>query len=87
MKEPASAVKAVLLPREMAPRPREMMEQRRVAGMGQLRFSLTLEKDLEKGVALSRARDHQTRPQVTRVPTRQMRRERRTMNTCGGRIS
>ena len=41
---------------------RDCAPQRTVAGMGQLSRSLTREKNPEKGVALSRARDHQTRP-------------------------
>jgi len=43
MNEPARSVKAVLLPSEIAPRPREITTQRSVAGIGQLRLSLTLE--------------------------------------------
>lgn len=80
IKEPARSVKAVGLPRGMAPRPREMIVQRRVAGIGQLRDSLTLEKRLGRGVALSRASAHQIRPHVSNVPTRQMMRDSRTMN-------
>lgn len=79
MNEPASTVNAVGLPSGIAPNPSEIIEQRSVAGIGQLSPSLTLEKKFEKGVASSRASAHHMRPQVRSVPTRQMRRERRTM--------
>jgi len=81
MNEPARMVNAVGLPRGMAPRPTEIRVQNRVAGMGQLRRSLTLEKKVEKGVASSRASDHQIRPQVRSVPMRQMISEMRTMKS------
>jgi len=61
-KEPARSANAVLLPRVMAPRPVVRMPVRTVASMGQLRRSLTSEKKLAKGVALSRERAHQVRP-------------------------
>jgi hypothetical protein len=72
-------VKAVGLPRGMAPRPTEINVQNKVAGIGQLRRSLTFEKKGESGVAWSRAKDHHIRPHVRRVPTRQIMREIRTM--------
>lgn len=40
---------------------RGVLPASKVAGTGQLSFSLTWEKVLAKGVALSRARDHQMR--------------------------
>jgi hypothetical protein len=79
IKDPAKTVNAVGLPRGIAPRPVEIMAQSSVAGIGQLRRSLTLEKKCAKGVASSRARDHQMRPHVRSVPTRQIRRETKTI--------
>lgn len=56
---------AVLLPSWIAPKQVHRIAARRVAGTGQLSFSLTREKKPEKGVALSRARAHQIRPTCT----------------------
>lgn len=81
IKLPAKSVNATRLPRGIAPSPILITAQSKVAGIGQLRPSLTEEKSLGNGVALSRARVHQIRPQVSSVPTRQMRRERRTMKS------
>lgn len=78
-KEPARSWNAVRLPRGIAPRPVHRIAQSRVAGMGQLRFSSTSEKNCEKGVALSRARVHQMRPTVRKVPMTQIRREKQMM--------
>jgi hypothetical protein len=50
-----------------------------VAGTGHDRSSLTLEKTLENGVALSRASDHHVRPTVRKVPIRQGARDRKIM--------
>lgn len=80
MNEPARSVKAVSLPSGMAPSPRTTTLHRSVAGMGQLRSSLTNVKSPGNGVALSRASVHHMRPQVTSVPTRQIRRDKKTMN-------
>jgi hypothetical protein len=79
MKEPANTVNAVSLPNGIAPRHKDTNAQSSVAGIGQLSSSLTLEKNFGKGVALSRASDHQMRLQVRSVPTRQMRSEKKTM--------
>ncbi len=78
MKDPTKSVNAVLLPNWMAPKAVHRMAsgqsaafneleqgnlpQRTVAGTGQLSRSLTREKKLAKGVALSRAKAHQIRP-------------------------
>jgi hypothetical protein len=79
IKEPARSWKAVLLPKGIAPRPVHRIAQNTVAGMGQLSFSFTYEKKYEKGVALSRARVHQMRPTVRKVPMTQIRREKQMM--------
>ena len=60
--EPARSLKAVLLPSVIAPRALVKRPVRRVAGMGQLRASLTRPKKWGKGVALSRARAQNVRP-------------------------
>jgi hypothetical protein len=78
-KEPTRSEKAVREPRVMAPKAVVIMPVNTVAGMGQDRSSFTLEKNLEKGVALSRASDHHVRPTVKKVPTRQGPRERKIM--------
>ena len=62
MKEPTRSVKAVLLPSWIAPKQVHRKAASTVAGTGQLSFSLTWEKKVEKGVALSRARAHHIRP-------------------------
>jgi len=79
IKEPVNTVNPVALPNGIAPRHKDKNAQSSVAGMGQLRSSLTLEKNCGKGVALSRASVHQMRPQVRSVPIRQMRSEKKTM--------
>jgi hypothetical protein len=68
-----------LLPSGIAPKPRPISVHNSVAGIGHDRFSLTLLKSEENGVALSRASVHQMRLHVRRVPTRQISRESRTM--------
>ena len=78
--EPARSRNAVLLPKGIAPRPVQMIAQSRVAGMGQLSLSLTREKKPENGVALSRARVHQMRPTVRKVPMTQIMSERKMMS-------
>lgn len=79
MKLPARSEKAVVLPRVMAPMPVVMMPTNTVAGMGQERFSLTWLNKGARGTALSRARAHQVRPTVRKVPMRQGIRERKMM--------
>lgn len=79
MNEPARSKNAVLLPRGIAPRPVQSIAQSKVAGTGQLSFSSTREKKCENGVALSRARVHQMRPTVKKVPITQIMRERKIM--------
>ena len=77
IKEPTKSWNAVLLPRGMAPRAVPKRAQNRVAGMGQLSFSSTIEKKREKGVALSRASVHQIREMVRTVPIVQIMREQK----------
>jgi len=77
IKEPTKSWKAVLLPRGMAPRAVPKRAQNRVAGMGQLSFSSTMEKKRAKGVALSRASVHQIREMVRTVPIVQIMREQK----------
>jgi len=72
MKDPTKSVNAVLLPSWMAPKAVHRMAQRTVAGTGQLSRSSTSEKNPEKGVALSRAKAHQIRPTVRKVPRTQI---------------
>jgi hypothetical protein len=79
IKDPVRSVNALELPTGIAPNPRLMILQRSVAGMGHESPSWTLEKNFGSGVALSRASAHQMRPQVRRVPTRQMSRDRKTI--------
>ncbi len=79
IKEPTKSWNAVLLPRGMAPRALPKMAQNRVAGMGQLSRSSTIEKKREKGVALSRASVHQMREMVRTVPITQIIREEKIM--------
>jgi len=79
-KEPARSENAVLLPRVMAPNAVVMTPVKIVAGIGQLRSSFTLEKNPEKGVALSRANAHHVRPTVRKVPIRQGTKERKMIN-------
>lgn len=55
MKEPTRSVKAAVLPRGMAPKAVVMRPVKMVAGIGQLRVSLTLLKSFGNGVAPSRA--------------------------------
>lgn len=62
--EPTRSENAVLLPKGIAPKAVTRIAQNTVAGIGQLRPSLTEEKRLENGVALSRASVHQMRPTV-----------------------
>ena len=63
----------------MAPKAVVIRPVNTVAGMGHDRFSFTLEKNFEKGVALSRASVHHVRPTVRKVPMRQGARERKIM--------
>jgi hypothetical protein len=81
IKEPTKSWNAVLLPRGMAPRPVPKRAQKRVAGMGQLSFSSTIEKKRAKGVALSRARVHQMRAMVRMVPITQIIRDAKMMKS------
>lgn len=78
--EPTRSENAALLPRVMAPKAVVMIPVKIVAGMGQLRSSLTLEKKPENGTALSRARAHHVRPTVRKVPIRQGARDKKMMN-------
>jgi hypothetical protein len=80
IKEPTKSWNAVLLPRGIAPRPVPKRAQNKVAGIGQLSFSLTMEKNCAKGVALSRAKVHQIREMVKTVPIVQIMRERKIIN-------
>ena len=79
-KDPTRSEKAALLPRVIAPNAVVMRPVKMVAGMGQLRFSSTLEKKPENGVALSRARAHQVRPTVRKVPIKQGANDRKMIN-------
>lgn len=58
-----------------------MIPVKTVAGIGQLRFSLTWEKKPENGTALSRARAHHVLPTVRKVPIRHGARERKMINS------
>jgi len=60
--DPAKSVKAVLLPSVIAPKPVVRMPVKMVAWIGQLSLSSTLEKKVENGTALSRARADHVRP-------------------------
>lgn len=77
IKEPTKSWNAVLLPRGIAPRAVPKRAQNRVAGMGQLSLSSTMEKNWAKGVALSRASVHQMREMVRTVPITQIIREQK----------
>ncbi len=79
MKDPARSLKAVLLPMVIAPKAVVNNPVRTVAGMGQLKPSLTCEKKGANGVALSRERAHHVRPTVRKVPIRHGVSERKTM--------
>lgn len=81
MKDPARSENAVCDPRVMAPNAVVIMPVKRVAGMGQDRDSVTLEKKCGKGVALSRDNAHHVRPTVRKVPTKHGTSERKTMNS------
>jgi hypothetical protein len=78
--EPTRSEKAALLPRVIAPKAVVMRPVKIVAGIGQLRSSSTLEKKPENGVALSRARAHQVRPTVRKVPIMQAAKDRKMIN-------
>ena len=80
-KEPTRSEKAALLPRVMAPNAVVIRPVKMVAGMGQLRVSLTCEKNPGKGVALSRASAHQVRPTVRKVPIMQGTNDKKMMNS------
>ena len=77
--EPTRSENAAWDPKVMAPKAVVMSPVKRVAWIGQERSSLTWEKKPEKGVALSRAKVHQVRPTVRKVPMRQGGRERKMM--------
>jgi hypothetical protein len=79
IKEPTKSWNAVSLPRGIAPRPVPKMAQNRVAGIGQLSLSSTIEKKCANGVALSRASVHQMREMVRTVPITQIIREQKIM--------
>ena len=79
-KDPTRSEKAALLPRVMAPNAVVMSPVKRVAGIGQLRSSSTLEKKPEKGTALSRARAHHVRPTVRKVPIKHGAKDRKMIN-------
>jgi hypothetical protein len=79
-KDPTRSEKAALLPIVIAPKAVVMSPVNTVAGIGQLRPSSTLEKKPENGVALSRARVHQVRPTVRKVPIKQGANDRKMMN-------
>lgn len=64
----------------MAPNAVVIRPVKTVAGIGHDRSSLTLEKKVENGVALSRASDHHVLPTVRKVPMRQGPRDRNIMN-------
>jgi len=78
-KDPTRSENAALEPSVIAPKAVVMIPVKTVAGMGQERSSLTMEKNPEKGTALSRARAHHVRPTVRKVPMRQGARERKMM--------
>ena len=80
-KDPARSLKAVLLPRVMAPSALVRRPVKRVAGIGQLSFSLTRLKKWGNGAALSRARAQYVRPTVRNVPIRQGVKERKMINS------
>jgi len=63
----------------MAPNAVVIIPVNTVAGMGHDKFSSTLEKNFEKGVALSRASVHHVLPTVKKVPMRQGQRDRKIM--------
>jgi len=78
-KEPTRSENAALDPRVIAPNAVVISPVKIVAGIGQLKSSLTDEKKCEKGTALSRARAHHVRPTVRKVPMRQGARDRKMM--------
>jgi hypothetical protein len=61
MNDPTKSAKAVLLPKLIAPKAMQNIEQKINDSTGQLSRRLTLEKNGANGVALSRARHHQIR--------------------------
>jgi len=79
MKLPTKSVKAVFDPRLIAPNPEHSTAETTVAGTGHDSVSFTLPSVRGKGTALSRARDQRIRETVRKVPTTQMRTERKTI--------
>ena len=72
MNEPTKSTKAVLLPSWIAPNAVQSTAHNIVAGTGHDNRSLTREKKLGNGVALSRARVHHSRPTIRTVPMAQI---------------
>lgn len=79
MNEPTRSWNAVFDPNEMAPRPEHNIAEIIVAGTGHDNVSLTRPSVFGNGTALSRASDQRMREMVRKVPTTQIRTERKTI--------